>query len=94
MAGVFGPQRPNWLFESTQQLLGRQRPPFSPSPSCTPPVNMYFNGVYYPNWRIYKNQPPSSLNLDVISHVFYAFAWFVSHHPVFKFKFKLMTPLG
>ncbi|KAF2807043.1 chitinase 1 precursor [Mytilinidion resinicola] len=75
MAGVFGPQRPNWLFESTQQFLSRQRPPTSLSPSCPPPVNMYFNGVYYPNWRIYKNQPPSSLNLDVISHVFYAFAW-------------------
>ncbi|KAF2498760.1 hypothetical protein BU16DRAFT_304393 [Lophium mytilinum] len=74
-AGVFGPQRPNWLFQSTQQFLGRQRPPTSLSPSCPPPVDMYFNGVYYPNWRIYKNQPPSSLNLDVISHVFYAFAW-------------------
>ncbi|OCK74185.1 glycoside hydrolase family 18 protein [Lepidopterella palustris CBS 459.81] len=36
---------------------------------------MYFNAVYYPNWRIYRKQPPSSLNLDVISHVFYAFAW-------------------
>lgn len=36
---------------------------------------MYFNAVYYPNWRIYRNQTPASLNYDVISHVFYAFAW-------------------
>ncbi|KAF1912563.1 chitinase 1 precursor [Ampelomyces quisqualis] len=36
---------------------------------------MYWNGVYYPNWRIYRDQPPISLNFDVISHVFYAFAW-------------------
>ncbi|KAG0133164.1 glycoside hydrolase [Tuber indicum] len=33
------------------------------------------NGVYYPNWRIYKNEPPSSLKLGLISHVFYSFAW-------------------
>jgi len=31
--------------------------------------------VYYPNWRIYKNEPPSSLKLGLISHVFYSFAW-------------------
>lgn len=40
-----------------------------------PPAKMYFNAVYYPNWRIYRDQPPVSLNFDVISHVFYAFAW-------------------
>jgi GH18 family chitinase len=38
---------------------------------------MYWNGVYYPNWRIYRGQPPSVLNYNVISHVFYAFAWLV-----------------
>ena len=41
----------------------------------TPLQAMYWNGVYYPNWRIYRDQPPVSLNYDVISHVFYAFAW-------------------
>jgi chitinase len=41
----------------------------------TPLENMYWNAVYYPNWRIYRDQPPTSLNYDVISHVFYAFAW-------------------
>ncbi|KAF2085692.1 glycoside hydrolase family 18 protein [Saccharata proteae CBS 121410] len=35
---------------------------------------MFFNGVYYPNWHIYKQLPPSSLNFDVISHAFYSFA--------------------
>lgn len=40
-----------------------------------PHLNMYWNAVYYPNWRIYRDQPPVSLNFDVISHVFYAFAW-------------------
>jgi chitinase len=41
----------------------------------TPPLAMYWNGVYYPNWRIYRDQPPATLNYNVISHVFYAFAW-------------------
>ena len=40
-----------------------------------PPGKMYSNAIYYPNWRIYRNQPPVSLNFDVISHAFYAFAW-------------------
>ncbi|KAF2636337.1 chitinase 1 precursor [Massarina eburnea CBS 473.64] len=43
--------------------------------STPPPENMYWNAVYYPNWRIYRDQPPASLNFDVLSHVFYAFAW-------------------
>lgn len=32
------------------------------------------NAVYYPNWRIYNNQPPSCLNIETVTHVFYAFA--------------------
>lgn len=32
------------------------------------------NAVYYPNWRVYRHQPPSSLNLKFITHIFYAFA--------------------
>jgi chitinase len=40
-----------------------------------PHLRMYWNAVYYPNWRIYRDQPPVSLNFDVLSHVFYAFAW-------------------
>ncbi|WEW58790.1 chitinase [Emydomyces testavorans] len=38
-------------------------------------ISIYFNAVYYPSWRIYKAQPPSSLKLGFVSHVFYAFAW-------------------
>jgi len=41
---------------------------------------MFWNAVYYPNWRIYRDQPPVSLNFDVLSHVFYAFAW-SAHFP-------------
>jgi len=33
------------------------------------------NGVYYPAWRVYKGESPSSLPLGFISHVFYSFAW-------------------
>ena len=32
------------------------------------------NAVYYPSWRVYRQQPPSSLNLDYITHIYHAFA--------------------
>ncbi|KAF3896321.1 Sporulation-specific chitinase 2 [Trichophyton interdigitale] len=38
-------------------------------------IPIFSNAVYYPNWRIYKSNPPSSLKLGYVSHVFYAFAW-------------------
>lgn len=38
-------------------------------------IPIFSNAVYYPNWRIYKSSPPSSLKLGYVSHVFYAFAW-------------------
>ncbi|KAI1766066.1 glycoside hydrolase family 18 protein [Hypoxylon sp. FL1150] len=31
------------------------------------------NAVYYPSWRVYKDLPPSSLQLDSINQVLYAF---------------------
>jgi GH18 family chitinase len=40
-------------------------------------VPLYTNAAYYPNWRIYRKEPPSSLRLGFISHVYYAFAWYV-----------------
>lgn len=43
--------------------------------SSTYEIPIYTNAAYYPNWRIYQKQPPSSLRLGFISHVFYAFAW-------------------
>ncbi len=39
-----------------------------------PMIFDYINGVYYPNWRVYRKLPPSSLNLEFITHIFYAFA--------------------
>lgn len=39
-------------------------------------VPFFVNAAYYPNWRIYRQQPPSSLRLGFVSHVFYAFAWY------------------
>lgn len=39
-------------------------------------VPIFANAAYYPNWKIYKKQPPSSLRLGFVSHVFYAFAWY------------------
>jgi chitinase len=54
-------------------------PPGHDTTFSTPLQAMYWNGVYYPNWRIYRDQPPVSLNYDVISHVFYAFAWYANH---------------
>ncbi|KAI1773660.1 glycoside hydrolase family 18 protein [Hypoxylon cercidicola] len=34
----------------------------------------FINAVYYPSWRVYKGFPPSSLQLDCINRVFYAFS--------------------
>ncbi|KAI2609158.1 glycoside hydrolase family 18 protein [Hypoxylon sp. NC1633] len=38
-----------------------------------PASQSFVNAVYYPSWRIYKNFPPSSLQLDCIDQVYYAF---------------------
>lgn len=42
------------------------------------PVSTTINAVYYPNWRVYRQQPPSSLNLEFITHIYYAFAGWVT----------------
>ncbi|KAL8705354.1 MAG: hypothetical protein Q9225_008031, partial [Loekoesia sp. 1 TL-2023] len=36
---------------------------------------MLVNAVYYPNWKVYSQLPPSSLDLKHITHVYYAFAF-------------------
>lgn len=46
------------------------------SSSSSYEVPFFLNAAYYPNWRIYRKQPPSSLRLGFISHIFYAFAWY------------------
>lgn len=33
----------------------------------------YVNAVYYPSWAVYKEKPPSSLDVANITHIFYAF---------------------
>ncbi|KAK7756174.1 hypothetical protein SLS62_001766 [Diatrype stigma] len=33
----------------------------------------FINGVYYPSWRVYKQLPPSALQLDCVNRVYYAF---------------------
>lgn len=35
---------------------------------------MLINAVYYPNYRVYRQDTPASMNVSCISHVFYAFA--------------------
>lgn len=50
--------------------------------SRIPEMPFFLNAAYYPNWRIYQKQPPSSLRLGFVSHVFYAFAWYTDHAPV------------
>ncbi|KAL8738448.1 MAG: hypothetical protein Q9181_000762 [Wetmoreana brouardii] len=37
--------------------------------------SMPLNAVYYPNWKIYAQAPPSSLDLEHITHLYYAFAF-------------------
>lgn len=64
MAAAGPPRRP-WF-----ETAGSTRPVASTLP---PAVRVYINAAYYPNWRVYRNQPPSSLKLGVLSHVFYAF---------------------
>jgi len=44
------------------------------------PNLIYANCVYYPNWKVYRQRPPSSMSLAYISHIFYAFAWQDNFH--------------
>ena len=50
-----------------------QKPLVSGQYASSTPIN----AVYYPNWRVYRQQPPSSMNLNYITHIFYAFAWLI-----------------
>ncbi|KAL1634156.1 hypothetical protein SLS56_002459 [Neofusicoccum ribis] len=50
-----------------------------PGPATSvPPENParaqdFVHGAYYPSWKIYRKKAPSCMNLDIISHVYYAF---------------------
>lgn len=72
----FGPRKPAWLnddFNPFAKINGHR--PANSHTNSSSNVSMFINAVYYPNWDIYKQRPPSCLRLDVISHIFYAFAW-------------------
>lgn len=61
------------MFSAASNIFRRR--PVDPAPAASYEVPLYTNAAYYPNWRIYRKQPPSSLRLGFVSHVFYAFAW-------------------
>ncbi|KAF8537636.1 glycoside hydrolase superfamily [Trichophaea hybrida] len=66
--------------------FGQTPPPAGQSPppnGRAEPLRMFVNGAYYPNWSIYKQRPPSSLQLNLISHVYYAFAFVKPNGTVF-----------
>lgn len=77
------PPTPNW---STHPLAQKLLKPFqkpdsmAPSDLATTPLSAPVNAVYYPNWKVYSTAP-SSLELDHITHVYYAFALYVPVAP-------------
>lgn len=66
------------MFSRLRNKLDRSKtPPQSTPPAPAPRSDITFaNAAYYPNWRVYTHQPPSSLRLGCVSHIFYAFAWY------------------
>lgn len=56
------------------QMFRRRPQAVDPAPEDQA-VPIYINSAYWASWTIYRKQPPSSLRLGFISHVFYAFAW-------------------
>ena len=79
MASSLSKPKPSWRTHSWNPFTSKKsqeqdQPDNVEEPSPTLPIN----AVYYPNWKVYKGLPPSSLNLRYVTHVFYAFAWCVS----------------
>ncbi|KAL8982632.1 MAG: hypothetical protein Q9205_002921 [Flavoplaca limonia] len=71
------PPTPNW---STHPLAQKVLKPFkkldSMAPNALSTTNFLapVNAVYYPNWKV-PITPPSSLEIESITHVYYAFAY-------------------
>ncbi|KAI9806807.1 MAG: hypothetical protein M1833_002464 [Piccolia ochrophora] len=65
MSPIYGPNPP------ASHARAEAHPP---SGQLSSGIKMYVNAVYYLNQHVYNNQPPSTLKLGIISHVFYAFA--------------------
>jgi chitinase len=74
MAGTyFGPVPPPIPYGSHPQLNTLRRPS-QPSLEASISDLTRKNAVYYPNYRVYRDETPATLNYNCISHVFYAFA--------------------
>jgi chitinase len=74
MAGTyFGPPPPPIPYGSHPQLNAPRRPS-QPSLEASISDLTRKNAVYYPNYRVYRDETPATLNYNCISHVFYAFA--------------------
>ncbi|KAL8969454.1 MAG: hypothetical protein Q9183_001987 [Haloplaca sp. 2 TL-2023] len=78
MASSNSPPTPNWRTHPLKQKLLN---PFSkqaetaPADLASTSANATMNAVYYPNWKVYGPSPPSSLNVEHITHAYYAFAF-------------------
>ncbi|KAI9843394.1 MAG: hypothetical protein M1837_006420 [Sclerophora amabilis] len=70
-SSYYGPDPPPFMSPAMQGKMKKTSSVRVPPPS----VDIFVNSVYYANWRIYRNERPSSLRYDIISHVYYAFAW-------------------
>ncbi|KAL8933718.1 MAG: hypothetical protein Q9216_006237 [Gyalolechia sp. 2 TL-2023] len=73
MSSSRDPPTPNWRTHPLAQkmLKSFSKPDLAVSTAPPRPVN----AVYYPNWKVYTQSPPSSLDLEHITHVYYAFAF-------------------
>ena len=61
---MLGIKKPSWLRRPSREVL---------KPLNNKHPESFVNAVYYPNYRIYRQQPPSSLDISAITHIFYAF---------------------
>ncbi|KAL8829155.1 MAG: hypothetical protein Q9170_006296 [Blastenia crenularia] len=70
------PPTPNWRTHPLAQKLLNPlpKPETMEQETVTPiPAPQAMNAVYYPNWKVYGQTPPSTLDLEHITHVYYAF---------------------
>lgn len=72
-----GKPKPSWRTHSLNPFKNKSQEQLQPIHDEKTSQPLPINAVYYPNWRVYKGFPPSSLNLKHVTHVFYAFAWWV-----------------
>lgn len=78
MASSQGKSKPSWRTHSLNPFKHKSQDQVQSNHVDESSQSLPVNAVYYPNWQVYKGLPPSSLNLRYVTHVFYAFAWWVS----------------